>query len=73
MLGLVSVYLQPVFYPSDDERLNEGMSMWASLTVRRHNERKEGVGSVERVPMLVFLTHLTAAARCFTVWRAVFS
>ena len=49
------MYLRPVLYPSNDERLDEGMHVWANLTIRRHRERKEGGGSGEQVVILVFL------------------
>ena len=47
--------LRPMLYPSDGELLDEGMQVWANLTTCRHSERKEGVGSGERAPILVFL------------------
>ena len=55
MLELVGVYLRPVLYPSNGKLLDEGMHISASLTTRRHSERKEGVGSKERTLILVFL------------------
>ena len=55
MLGLVEVYLRPTFYPSDGELRDEGMHVLANLTTRRHIERKEGIGSEERAPILIFL------------------
>ena len=55
MLGLVGVYLQPVLYPSVGELLDEGMHVRANFTTCRHSERKDGVGSGERAPILVFL------------------
>ena len=48
------MYLRSVLYPSDDELLDEGMHVWANLTTRRHSEIKDGVGSGERAPILVF-------------------
>ena len=44
-----------MLYPSDGERFDEGMNVCANLTTSRHSERKEGVGSGERVPIFVFL------------------
>ena len=35
---------------------DEGVYVWAELTTRRYSERKEGVGSGERAPILVFLS-----------------
>ena len=55
MLELVGVCLRPVLYPSDGELLDEGMHVGANLITFRHSERKEGVGSGERAPILVFL------------------
>ena len=55
MLALVRLHLHPVLYPSCDELLNESMHVWASLTTSQHRERKKGVGSGERAPILVFL------------------
>ena len=40
---------------SDGELLDEGMHVQANVTTCRHSERKEGVGSGERAPILVFL------------------
>ena len=45
--------LRPVLYPSEGELLDEGMQ--ANVATCRHSERKEGVGSGERAPILVFL------------------
>ena len=44
-----------MLYPSDGEVRDEGMHAWANLTTCRHSERKEGVGSGKRAPILVFL------------------
>ena len=55
MLGLVGVCLRPVLYPSDGELLDEGIHVLANLTTCRHNETKDGIGSGERAPILVFL------------------
>ena len=41
--------LRPVLYPSDGELLDEGMHILADLATSRHSERKERVGSGERV------------------------
>ena len=43
-----------VIYPFDSEILNKGMHVWASVITRGHSERKEGGGSGERVPVLVY-------------------
>ena len=55
MLGLIGVCLRPVLYPSDGELLDKGMHVGVNVTTCRHSERKEGVGSEERAPILVFL------------------
>ena len=34
---------------------DEGVYVWTEFTTRRHSERKEGVGSGERAPILVYL------------------
>ena len=44
-----------MLYPSDGELLDEGMHVCTNVTTCRHSERKEGVGSGERAPILVFL------------------
>ena len=44
-----------MLYPSDGDLLDEGTHFGANLTIRRYSERKEGVGSGERVPILDFL------------------
>ena len=44
-----------MLYTSDGELLDDGMHVRANVTTCRHSERKEGVGSGERVPILVFL------------------
>ena len=46
-----------MLYPSDGELLDEGMHVGANVTTCRHSERKEGVGSGERAPILGFLPH----------------
>ena len=48
--------LRPVVYPSDDELLDESIHVLANLTTRRHSERKDGVGSGQRAPILSFLS-----------------
>ena len=35
--------------------MDVGVYAWTEFTTRRHSERKEGVGSGERAPILVFL------------------
>ena len=55
MLGLIGVCLRTVLYPSDGELLDKGMHVLANVTTCRHSERKEGVGSGEQAPILVFL------------------
>ena len=45
--------LRPVLHPSDGELLDEGMHILADLVTSRHSERKEGVGSGERVFLLL--------------------
>ena len=66
MPGLVGVYLRSMFYPSDGELTNEGMHVRASLARCRHSERKEGVGSGERVPILFFLLPLDYVGQVFS-------
>ena len=44
-----------MLYPSDGELLDEGTHVRANLTTCQHSERKEGVGSGERAPILVLL------------------
>ena len=44
-----------MLYSSNDELLDGGMHVSANLTTRRHSERKEGVGSEERAPILIFV------------------
>ena len=56
MLGLVVVYLRPELYPSDGELLDDSMHVRVNLTIRQHHERKEGVGSGEPAPILVYLS-----------------
>ena len=36
-----------------DQFFDEGVYVWTEFTTRRHSERKEGVGSGERAPILV--------------------
>ena len=55
MPGLVGGYLRPVLHPPDGGLPNEGMSVRASITIRRHSERRRGVSSGERVLILFSL------------------
>ena len=53
--GLVEVFLRLVLHPSSGQLLNKGLHLWVSLTARQHCKTKKGVGSGERVPILVVL------------------
>ena len=55
MLELIRVCLRPVLYPPNGELLDEGMQVRTNLITCRHSERKEGVGSGEGTPIIVFL------------------
>ena len=52
MLRHVGVYLRFVPYPSDGKLLDEGMPVPVSPITRQQSERKEGVSSGERAPIL---------------------
>ena len=65
VLGLVGVCLRTVLYPSDDELLDEYMHVRANLITCRNSQRKEGVGSGEQDPVLVFLP-LDCVGRMFS-------
>ena len=46
---------RPMLHPSKGELLNWCIPFWVSLTTRQHNERKNGIGSGDQPPIVVFL------------------
>ena len=65
------MYLRSVLHPPNDELLNKGVHVWASLSLRQNSEKKE-----KKESEFVFFGWTWSEigmARCFPAWRAAFS